>query len=99
MTGKLSGGQGSSAKVVPHEHLISPVCQPFYRDFKKMRHTLAGVAQWIECQTANQQVVVRFSVRAHAWVACWVPGWGHVKGNHVFLFLSLSCSFLSFLSL
>ena len=33
--------------------------------------------------------------RAHAWVAGQVPGWGHARGNHTLMFLSLSFSFPS----
>ena len=33
-------------------------------------------------------------VRAHAWVAGQVPGWGHVRGNHTVMCLSLSLSLL-----
>ena len=53
---------------------------------------LAGVAQWIECWTANQMVTVRLPVRAHTWVAGQVPSGGHVRGNHTLMFLSLSFS-------
>ena len=57
---------------------------------------LAGVAQWIECQTANQRVQVQFPVRAPAWVAGPGPQSGCVRGNHTLMFLSLSPSvFLS----
>ena len=53
---------------------------------------LAGVAQWIECQTANQRVQVQFPVRAPAWVAGQVPSRGCMRGNHTLMFLSLSFS-------
>ena len=33
---------------------------------------------------------VRFPVRAHAWVSGQVPSWGHERGNHTLMFLSLS---------
>ena len=36
---------------------------------------------------------VRFPVRAHAWVAGWVPSGEHVRGNHTLMFLFLSFSF------
>ena len=49
----------------------------------KWTWALAGVAQWGECQHVNQRVVpVPFPLRAHAWVAGWVPNWGHRRGNH-----------------
>ena len=34
----------------------------------KGSYSLAGVAQWIECQPANQRVACLIPVRAHAWV-------------------------------
>ena len=33
--------------------------------------------------------------RDHGWVVGQVPGWGHVRGNHALMFLSLSFSPLS----
>ena len=42
--------------------------------------------------------LVRFLVRAHAWVVGWVPNWGHARGNDTSMFLSLSFSLLSPLS-
>ena len=35
---------------------------------------MAGVAQWIECWTANQRV--RFLVGAYVWVMGWLPTGG-----------------------
>ena len=35
---------------------------------------------------------VQFLVRAHAWVAGQIPSWGHTRGNHTLIFLSLSLS-------
>ena len=43
--------------------------------------TLAGVAQWIECQPVNQEIAGSIPVRAHAWVVGQVPSWGHARGN------------------
>ena len=40
-------------------------------------------------------LLVRFPVRAHAWVADQVPGGGGVRSNHTLMFLSLSFSFPS----
>ena len=45
----------------------------------KMFLALAGVAQWIEGRPAGLRTkgsLVRFPVRAYAWVAGQVPGWG-----------------------
>ena len=41
----------------------------------------------------TKQSPVRFSVRAHAWLAGQVPNRGRVRGNHTLIFLSLSSSF------
>ena len=51
--------------------------------------SLAGVAEWIECQTVNQRVKVWFPVRAHAWVAAQAPSRGCSRSNHTLLFLFL----------
>ena len=53
---------------------------------------LAGVAQWIECQPANQRVISSITIRAHAWVVSQVPSRGCARGNHTLMFLSLSFS-------
>ena len=56
---------------------------------------------WLSGLSAGLQtkgLLVRFPVRAHAWVAGQVPGRGHMRGNHTLLFLFLSFSFLSLLS-
>ena len=50
---------------------------------------LAGVAQWIECPPANQRLLVEFLVRAHAWVAGYVPSAGSTTGTYILMFLSL----------
>ena len=42
--------------------------------------------------------LVRFPVRAHAWVAGPVPSRGHVRGNHTLMFLSFTFSLPSPLS-
>ena len=54
---------------------------------------LAGVAQWIECWTANQRVSSSIPIRAHARVAGQVPSEGaRARGNCTLVFLSLSFS-------
>ena len=50
---------------------------------------LAGVAQWIEHCLQIKGSPVQFPVRPHAWVAAQVPSRGHVRGNHILMFLSL----------
>ena len=47
---------------------------------------LAGVAQWIVRGLQTKGLPVRFPVRVHAWVV------GHMRGNHVDIFLSLLLS-------
>ena len=42
--------------------------------------------------------LVRFPVRAHAWVVGQVPSGGCTRGNHTLMFFSLSFSFPSSLS-
>ena len=64
----------------------------------KVTSSLAGVAQWIERRPANHGIVVRFPVRARAWVAGLLPSRGRVKGNHTLMFPSPSFSFPSPLS-
>ena len=60
--------------------------------------TLAGVAQWIDCWPVNKGSPVQFPVRTHALVAGKVHKWGHTRGSHTLLFLSLSISLPSPLS-
>ena len=43
-------------------------------------------------------LLVQFPVRAHAWVVDQVPSWGHMRGNHTLMFLSLSFYLPSLLS-
>ena len=59
---------------------------------KKSTAALAGVAQWIKRGLQTKGSLVRFPVRAHAWVAGQLPIGGHVRGNHTLMFLSLSFS-------
>ena len=51
---------------------------------------LAGVAQWLSASPGTKGSPVQFPVRAHAWVAGWVPSRGRVRGNHTLMFLSLT---------
>ena len=56
---------------------------------------------WLSGWSANLRAkgsLVRFPVRAHAWVADQVPSMGHARGNHTLMFLSLSLSIPSLLS-
>ena len=48
---------------------------------------------WLSGLSAGLQtkgLLVRFPVRAHAWVVGQVPSKGCMRGNHMLLFLSLS---------
>ena len=50
---------------------------------------------WLSGLSANLQTkrsLVRFPVRAHAWVAGQVPSRWQVRGNHTLMYLSLSFS-------
>ena len=65
---------------------------------------LAGVAQWIECQPANQRVAGLIPSQAHAWVVGQVPTVGGAplsrgcsRGKHTLMFLTVFL--LPFLSL
>ena len=61
-------------------------------------YALTGVAQWIEHGLQTKRLLVQFLVRAYAWVVGQIPSWGHVRGNHTLVFLSLSFSLPSPLS-
>ena len=53
---------------------------------------------WLVCLSGlstglqTEGLLVRYLVRAHAWVAGQVPSWGHAGGNHTLMFFSLSFS-------
>ena len=62
-------------------------------------YALAGVAQWIKCQPANQRVICSIPSQG----TCLGCGPGppverHMRGNHTMIFLSLSFSLPSLLS-
>ena len=40
------------------------------------------------CGPQTERLLVRFPVRAHAWVAGQVSGWGRERGNHTVMLLS-----------
>ena len=65
---------------------------------KKVILTLAGVAQWIECQPVNQRVPDSIPVRTQACVACRVPSRARARDNHSLMLLFLSFSLPSPLS-
>ena len=55
----------------------------------KAWRALAGIPQWIECGLQTKGSPAGFPVRAQAWVVGQVPSGGHVRGNHIMMFLSL----------
>ena len=57
---------------------------------KKYISAMAGVAQWIEHQPANQRVTGLISSQGTCLGCGKVPGWGHERGNHTLRFL-LGC--------
>ena len=60
-------------------------------DIKSNNSALAGIAQWIERELQTEGLLVRFPIRAHAWVAGPGPQWGpHEKQPHVDISLSFS---------
>ena len=61
--------------------------------FKKLRVTLADVAQWIESWPVNQKSAGSTPNRAHAWVVGQVTSWGCVTSlTHQCFSTSLSPS-------
>ena len=57
---------------------------------KRKAYALSGVAQWIECWPGNQGVAGSIPGQG-TWLGCGPgPLWGHVRGNHTLMFLSLS---------
>ena len=59
---------------------------------------LAAVAQWIEHRLQNKGSSVQFPVTAYVWVVGQVPSGGHMRGNHMLMFLPFSFSLPSPLS-
>ena len=50
-----------------------------------------GSVDWVPaCEPKGHQFDSQS--RAHAWVACQVPGWGHMRGKHTLMFFSISFS-------
>ena len=62
--------------------------------FRGRKHSrpLAGVAQWIECQPANQRVTSSIPSQGTCLGCRAGSQWGLVRGNHTLMFLSLSPS-------
>ena len=52
----------------------------------------AGVAQGTEQLACELESLVHFPVGTHAWVVRQAPSGGCVRGNHIFMSLSLSLS-------
>ena len=49
---------------------------------------LSGLSNGLQ----SKGLLLRSPVRAHAWVAGWIPSWGSMRGNHTLMFLSLFLS-------
>ena len=61
--------------------------------FKKYIYVWDTWLVWVSGLSASLQTkepLVRFPVRAHAWVVGQVPSRGRKRGNHTLVFLSLS---------
>ena len=58
----------------------------------KKKLALAGVAQWTECRPANGKVTGSTPSQGTCLGCGPGPSWGHWKGNHTLIFLSLSPS-------
>ena len=68
---------------------------------KKKKKNLQAWLVWLSELSAGLQTkgsVVRFPIRAHAWVAGQVPSRGRMRGNHSLMLLPLSFSLPSSLS-
>ena len=75
---------------------VNPDCQQNVwkinkNQFKKL--ALAVVAQWIERQPVNQRVTGSIPSQDTCLGCGQVPSWGHMRGNHTWMFPSLSFSF------
>ena len=51
----------------------------YSRRCKNLILALAGVAQWIDSWLWTKGSPVRFPIKAHVWVAGWVPSGGHIE--------------------
>ena len=60
---------------------------PIYIINKIPKVALAGVAQWIEHQPANQRVTGSIPSEGTCLVVDQVPGGGYARGNHTLIFL------------
>ena len=70
---------------------IVPNMLPRKVKLKNEYSALAGVTQWIERGLQTKGLLVRFPVRAHAWVAGPRPQWGpHERQPHIDISLSFS---------
>ena len=56
---------------------------------KKSFGALAGVAQWIECQPVNQSITGSIPSQSTCLGCGPGPQYGHTRGNHTVIFLSL----------
>ena len=61
-----------------------------YTEKELNKMALAGVAHGLNAGLQTKGSLVRFPIRAHAWVAGQTPSREHARGNHTLMFLSLS---------
>ena len=91
--------QAGAQSTEPHQRAIKSYLGVTLKKFglnlasyNNILSALAGVAQWIECPPVNQKVTVQFPVGARAWVVGQDPSRRCARGNHTWIFLSLSFS-------
>ena len=63
----------------------------FFLKRKDVEALAGGLSGW-SAGLRTKGSLIRFPVRAHAWVSGPVPSRGHMRGNHTLMFLSLSFS-------
>ena len=61
----------------------------YFNKYKRKEAALAGAAQWIECQPANQRVLGLIPSQGTCLGCRPGPRGGHMRGNHTLMFLSL----------
>ena len=88
------GAYQKTSKCPPNVKMCSTSLAFKVIQLKPTIRTPAGLAQWIEYCLRTKGSLVRFPVRAAAWVVGHVPSRGSMRGNHTLMFLSLSLSLL-----
>ena len=83
-----------AAQVCAHNRLRWPAACVSHHNNTAQLGRLRGLSTGLR----TRGWLVRFPVRAHAWVVVQVPSRGHERGNHTLIFLFLYSSFPSPLS-